>query len=294
VEFSGSDNTTDEGDASTVGGDTWVTVEQAISLVGGLAVSESPNWYTNYDAALSVAKEAFATTEGKLDGAQNVSYFLSDGVPTTGSGGDGIDSTEEGVWKTFLNSQDIVSYAIGVGSGATQSALDPVAWDGNADSQLHGIVVTEESQLSDVLQATIVTPPTSGNVLTNDTSGADGWGDPELVSVEFNGTAYDFDTITTSHIIELGTGKGSLEISDNGDYIFTPPEGGAYGAPVSINYTAVDADGDTSSASLTISILYWSSAATPMMQVPAQQTTTCPTRFSMLTATLSAEPLRMY
>jgi len=197
IQFSGSNDSSDTGDALALGSG-WVTVTEAISLVEGLQVAESPNFYTNYDAALDVAQDAFADT-GKLDGAQNVSYFLSDGVPTTGSGesgtglsgGDGIGpdlgdpNNEEAVWKGFLNTNDIVSYAIGVGTGATQSALDPVAWDGKTESQLDGIVVTQENELSDVLQSTVVTPPTSGNVLTNGFSGADGWGDPTLVSIEF-------------------------------------------------------------------------------------------------------------
>jgi Ca2+-binding RTX toxin-like protein len=172
--------------------------------------------------------------------------------PKARSGGDGIDSDEESDWKDFLNTQDIVSYAIGVGTGASQGALDPVAWDGKNATELDGIVVTQESDLSEVLQTTIVTPPTSGNVLTNDTSGADDWGTPELVSVEFNSTTYTFDDSNHSFSIDLGVGKGTLVIEEDGDYTFTPPAGGAYGAPVVINYTAVDGDGDQTTASLNI------------------------------------------
>jgi Mg-chelatase subunit ChlD len=253
VQFSGEDDNNDAGDALALGTG-WITVADAIDLVEGLQSGNSSGTgqWTNYDAALAVAQDAFSTADGKIDGAQNVSYFLSDGEPTIGSGGDGIDSGEESDWKDFLNTQDIVSYAIGVGTGASQGALDPVAWDGKNETELDGIVVTQESDLSEVLQTTVVTPPTSGNVLDNDTSGADGWGTPELVSVEFDSTIYAFDADNHSFSIDLGVGKGTLVIEEDGDYTFTPPAGGAYGAPVVINYTAIDGDGDQTTASLNI------------------------------------------
>ena len=254
-------------------GNTWMTVAQAQAYFDGLS-DTAGNGSTNYDAALSVAQSAF-NDAGKLDGAQNVSYFLSDGAPTTSvsnpsnnSGstynpelGDGIG--EEGLvagdqevsrqeWEAFLNSNDIVSYAIGVGTGATDTTLEPIAWNGKTGEDLDAIVVTQESDLSDVLQATIIVNPVTGNVLDNDTSGADGWATPALVSVEYAGQTYTFDADNPSFTINLGANKGTLVIENDGDYTFTPPAGGSSGAPVEVIYTALDSDGDPASATLTI------------------------------------------
>ncbi|MGK9568474.1 hypothetical protein O6461_24585, partial [Salmonella enterica subsp. enterica] len=85
---------------------------------------------TNYDSALGTAQTAYGTA-GKLEGAQNVAYFFSDGNPTTSNTnnpnnpgnvvnpeyGDGIDATEEGVWRAFLDANGIKAYAIGLGAG---------------------------------------------------------------------------------------------------------------------------------------------------------------------------------
>lgn len=88
---------------------------------------------------------------GKIVNANNVSYFISDGVPTYGSGtttalvkdcqpikmnGDGSSSTnnsdvgiqadEQSIWENFLNSNKITSYAVAIGSDAAtvKSYLD--------------------------------------------------------------------------------------------------------------------------------------------------------------------------
>ena len=84
---------------------------------------------------------AFATS-GKLDtpGVQNVAYFLSDGDPTANqdwpqvSGTltqDGIQPGEENFWiNNFLKTNHIDSFALGIGSGATATELNPIAYDG--------------------------------------------------------------------------------------------------------------------------------------------------------------------
>ncbi|QNF13533.1 VWA domain-containing protein [Aeromonas jandaei] len=55
---------------------TWVTVDAAKAIILGLSPTDS----TNYDDALNDAINAFGAG-GKLAGAQNVSYFMSDGAP---------------------------------------------------------------------------------------------------------------------------------------------------------------------------------------------------------------------
>ena len=64
-------------------------------------------------AAIAAAQQAFGTP-GKIAGAQNVSYFLSDGEPTEDFG---ISLGEEAGWTSFLNANDINSFAFGMGGG---------------------------------------------------------------------------------------------------------------------------------------------------------------------------------
>ncbi|WP_236662293.1 retention module-containing protein [Aeromonas jandaei] len=255
VQFSGDDDGTDTGDATTVGAG-WMTVSQAIAEVTGLTYGSLQGMgdLTNYDAALSVAQSAFATT-GKLAGAQNVAYFLSDGVPNIGSGGAGISSSEETVWKNFLNGNDMVSYAIGVGGGVTGANLNPIAWNGKDGTEMGGLVVTSESDLSNVLQTTVIVPTISGNVLSNDVSGSDGWHSPALLSVNYNGVDYVFTAGVTSHTINLGAGIGAVTIHSDGSYQFNPVYTNV-NAPVlaDLTYTVADGDGDTATATLQLGL----------------------------------------
>ncbi|MFA7383998.1 MAG: DUF5801 repeats-in-toxin domain-containing protein [Desulfurivibrionaceae bacterium] len=271
VQFSGDNDSSDSGDALALGSG-WVSVATAIGLVNGLQAGSSSGTgqYTNYDAALSVAQTAF-NTAGKLTGAQNVSYFFSDGAPTIGSGetgpgaasvgggggviaGSGIGATEEAAWKSFLNTNDMISYAIGVGSGVTQSALNPVAWNGKTEAQMDGLVITQESQLSAVLQTTVVTPTINGNVLDNDAAGSDGWDTPALVSATFGVDSHTFTSTSDSHTFNLGT-AGSVVINGDGSYAFTPAAVNVSNTLISeINYTVRDADGSTDNAVLRLGI----------------------------------------
>ncbi len=144
-------------------GDGWLTVGAARALMATLVASGG----TNYDEALGDAIKLF-DSNGKIDGAQNVSYFLSDGQPTFGSGsttpntanpdllipegavpsdspltngtgqtnqtnnGDlGIQPAEEAIWRDFLDSKQVSSFALGFGGLSTaDTALDPIAYDG--------------------------------------------------------------------------------------------------------------------------------------------------------------------
>ncbi|WP_274454362.1 DUF5801 repeats-in-toxin domain-containing protein [Aeromonas bestiarum] len=255
VQFSGDNDGTDTGDATAVGSG-WMTIAQAITAVTGLTYGDLQGMgdLTNYDAALAMAQSAFGTT-GKLAGAQNVAYFLSDGEPNIGSGGAGISSGEESSWKAFLNNNDMVSYAIGVGSGVTGANLNPVAWNGKDGTEMGGLVVTNESDLSNVLQTTVIVPTISGNVLNNDVSGSDGWHAPALVSVHYNGVDYTFTPGVTSHTINLGAGVGAVTIHNNGSYQFTPVFANV-NAPVlaDLTYTVADGDGDIATATLKLGL----------------------------------------
>jgi hypothetical protein len=72
---------------------------------------------------------------------QFILYFFSDGIPNASNltsspqhpplgGGNGIDSAETAAWEGFLNTNDINSFAIGLGTGAVVSELNPIAFNG--------------------------------------------------------------------------------------------------------------------------------------------------------------------
>ena len=241
---------------------------------------------TNYDAALLTDMAAFATS-GKLDtpGVQNVAYFLSDGDPTANqdwpqvSGTltqNGIQPAEENFWiNNFLKTNHIDSFALGIGSGATTSELNPIAYDGRgAGTNTNGIVVTDLSQLINTLVATVNASPVSGTLVDGGigvTLGADGGhfqsltvdgttytlnGSSIIVSGGPNHQATPFDTV--NGVLTVNTNVGGqiafdLQGADVGHYTYTPSASVPAAVEV-FNYTVVDGDGDTAGSSLTIAI----------------------------------------
>ena len=220
---------------------------------------------TNYDLALSTVTSNF--TPPPAGGDRLVSMFMSDGQPntTTGSSGTvGIIGTEENTWINFLATKGFSnSYAVGF-SGLTtadKNYLEPIAWHsseaagtyttGAADPNV--IVVAAASDLTAVLMSTIGTTNTiTGNILANDVAGVDA--PITLVSVTVGSTVYGFDAGHTSYTITVA-GAGILTIDNSGHYSFTAVSSVASDVPVSVGYQIKDADGDPSSAHLTITVV---------------------------------------
>jgi len=257
-------------DAHKALGTTWETVAQAKVDLSKLAASGG----TNYDYALSDAQTAFATAAGKLAGAQNVSYFFSDGDPTLSSTnpnpnffqdgsqtqtilGDGIDANEEAAWLTFLNNNQIKSYAIGLGTGVTDTYLNPVAYDGQATENLNGTVVTSLDQLDTTLANTF-NDSTTGSFVTSTSGtakalmGADSFGHVNGVTVDGVAHAYNVANPTLKVHTVLG---GDLTVDMNtGAYTYNAP--GQYtGAQTEhVAFSLADKDGDTVSSTLAINL----------------------------------------
>ncbi|WP_455566792.1 type I secretion C-terminal target domain-containing protein [Piscinibacter sakaiensis] len=257
--------------------------------------------FTNYDAALGTAITAWAA-DGKIAGAQNVSYFLSDGVPSAYSGNTsqllnptnpnqfvqdqnyqnnnrnadtGIQAAEEQTWIDFLNANHIQSYALGLGTGVTTTALNPIAYDGQAGENRNGQVVTNLNQLDNVLAATLP-DPLSGNLVGSLTSGAAGAdGGIYVRSVVIDGVTYEFTPATggggtlsttppanasfdaaTGVLVVNSTGAAGGKITidfDDGSYRYENP---ANPGSVGIGYVLSDRDGDlTNPATLQIAVV---------------------------------------
>ncbi|MBU2294065.1 MAG: VWA domain-containing protein [Gammaproteobacteria bacterium] len=250
-------------------GEMWLTAAQASAVITNLSNSYG-NGNTNYDAALLEAQTAFASS-GSISGAQNISYFLSDGVPTTsstwpgvvGSGSDGINAVEQAAWETFLNNNEIKSFALGMGTGAVQGPLDPVAYNGiGAGTPMDGIVVTNLAQLASTLSGTVTVPELTGNVIAEGVVGgfgADGPGEMPLVSLEHNGVVYNASSAgynPGTHVLSFATAEGgTFSINfETGAYSYSQAADVADDLTESFIYTIKDFDGDMGSATLHLTV----------------------------------------
>ena len=272
-------------------GDTsqWMTVAQARNVIIGLSADGG----TNYDDALKDAMSAY-TDGGKIAGANNVAYFVSDGQPTIsnshpnqngsvmnpeygdGIGEEGINASDKEVsrqeWEAFLNDHDITAYAIGMGTGVSSGNLAPVAYDGAAGDQIDPIVVTDLNDLIPTLVATVAASPISGNVASDAGNGfgADGG---HLKSITVDGVTYaynpagdgsisvsggsshgTFNTASNELTVTINAG-GSIRMNmDTGAYTYVPPGSLSGRVSATVGFTLVDGDGDTASSTLTVTV----------------------------------------
>ncbi|HEX5372917.1 MAG TPA: Calx-beta domain-containing protein, partial [Aquabacterium sp.] len=218
-------------------GDVWVTVDQAKTLLNNLTPPPENGIGTNYDAALATAMSAYSSA-GKLSGGLNVSYFISDGAPSYGSGStsgtpneatltltgalngdgnpagtivdEGIQAVEQSIWQNFLEANRVDSYALGVGD-AQVAPLNPIAYNGVTEVDRNGTVVTQFSQLDAVLGATVPAPVSGnllqGSLLPNGGAGADG---PAFIrAIVVNGVTYTYDPSAATDQITVSGGVGS-------------------------------------------------------------------------------------
>ncbi len=265
----------------------WVDVATAKAYIAGLHAESG----TNYDYALSGAQQAFQTS-GKIEGAQNVSYFFSDGNPTlsdtnpkTGHGqsgsetnvdkGDGIDPSEAQAWANYLTANDIKSYAIGLGTHVNSQYLDPIAYDGVAKVDTNATVVKNLGDLDAVLSGTVQGVALTGSLLAHSTFGADG-GFIKAILVDGVTYTYDpkanngaggmstsggtshgsFDTTTNSISVASSHGGTLVVDMDNGAYSYTSSANGTTVAiKETVGFVLADNDGDLSNpATLTINL----------------------------------------
>ena len=210
------------------------------------------------------------TGGGALAGAQNVSYFLSDGEPNEGNPTAGIDAGEETTWKTFLISNHVTSFAFGFGDVGNIGALNPVAYDGNTSTDLNAVLVTDLGQLTTSVVSTIP-PPISGSLLSGAGSGfgADGG---HVNSITVNGTTYTFNSGANSITVTGGPNNGSFNTGSEvlsvttalggivavnmltGGFTYTPPSSIASTLNESVGFVLIDNDGDLAGNTLGITI----------------------------------------
>jgi len=244
----------------------WVDVATAKSIIASLSAGGG----TNYDAAVAAAKLAFVTS-GQITGAQNVGYFFSDGKPTDGQE---IGTADETAWKAFLDANGIKNYAIGLGSGVSNSNLDPLAYDGSTHIDTNAVVVTDLNQLDSVLAGTVQGTPVTGSLLGEGGSfGADGGfiktlvvdgttytydpnGNSNQGSLSFSGGVNHgtFNTLDNSLSIATNNGGTLVVKLDTGDYTYSSQKITSAVLTETVGFTASDNDGDLASSTLVIKV----------------------------------------
>ncbi|WP_414923008.1 beta strand repeat-containing protein, partial [Pseudomonas sp. IT-P294] len=243
----------------------WVDVATAKSIISGLTAGGG----TNYDAAVATMQTAFDTA-GKLTGAQNVGYFFSDGKPNEGD----IGSADEAALKAFLDANGIKNYAIGLGSGVSNTYLDPLAYDGSSHTNTNAVVVTDLNQLNSVLSGTVMGAPVTGTLLEGGTFGADGGfiktlvvdgttytydpkGNSNQGALNFSGGANHGTFNTVNNTLSIATNNGGTLVVnlDTGEYNYTSQKTTSVVITENIGFTLSDNDGDLASSTLTVKVI---------------------------------------
>ncbi|MEH8119910.1 VWA domain-containing protein [Aeromonas allosaccharophila] len=254
-------------DSASIKTVTWVDAAIAKQVINGLDYRGN----TNYDDALEKAKAAFIQT-GAIAGAKNVAYFLSDGEPNKPDYNHGINESERDDWESFLDSNKITAYAVGMGSGATISVLEPIAFNGaDASKPVDAFVAKNESELASQLQETVA-PSMIGNLLmvgsVNAGIGADGG---RLSSVTVDKVVYSWDGGSvnpsnfggkasynrTTHELTITTAAGGKLVIDldDGSYRYQAASKAVMGYQETIGFSVVDRDGDSVSANVTLNVV---------------------------------------
>ncbi|WP_395021712.1 Ig-like domain-containing protein [Dongia sp.] len=249
----------------------WMTREQALDWLKDGDNFDNGGGNTNFDRALDEAMEGMVEGRPLPAGDQTLVYFFSDGNPNEPHSDPGITDEGSGAsqvsideWESFVDSHGISNvFAVGIGTAnddGEKAHLAPIAYPEATDGSEQNLLdISNTGNLGGLLQTlndTIVpvVTPITGDLTVNDTPGADSFGDGKLVSVAYDGNTYAFDSSTHEHTIDLGTGRGSITIKDDGTYEYTPPAKNADGKEFSIDYTIQDGDGDQSTAKLKIDI----------------------------------------
>lgn len=245
----------------------WMSASSAITYLNSLTLYSwgglySGNTYVNIDTGATDyydainATKAISFTGHTAD--QTVVYFLSDGSPNANTSSVDQDTDATIVaWKTFITNNADSLYVISIGNTADPLYLNTIqVIDGK-----EYITVNNVADLPDILLTTVEVPMTStGSVVTEtgvlnlvDVSGADGWANPKLVSVTYDGVTHTFDSTHTSFTIT--TNAGTVTIDNQGNYTFKSLTNVSHDVSANITYTVKDSDGSTAQAVLSVTTL---------------------------------------
>jgi Mg-chelatase subunit ChlD len=240
---------------------------------------------TDYTDALNATKTAFGTVD---PAKQNIVYFLSDGVPTEQDTTNPATSTG---YATFVNTNGINSYGVGIGSGISNTG--PLNGIHNVDGDGNGVVdpaiiVPDLNELANTLISTVPTG-TGGSVVSgggvNNVLGADdGYIQTVTLALDTDGNAatpqvnvtFTYNPATNQISWPGGVPAGSPLTGDTltlngtkgfthgtltfnfatGEYTYFTNGVANQGDSFNVQYVARDNDGDTTSpTTLTFSVV---------------------------------------
>ncbi|MGI1677094.1 MAG: type I secretion C-terminal target domain-containing protein [Cellvibrionaceae bacterium] len=239
---------------------------------------------TDYRDAVNLIESVFTgdiSGQNTADDVQNISYFLSDGEPYLTNGDD--PSPVGTGFDSYVNSNSIDSYAVGIGTGLPGDLSD-LNYIHNVDSLGQGnghvddaLIVSDVSLLESELLSTVPTA-FGGNITFNGSipnilfGADDGYVESIALDLVSGNRTFTFDgtTITTPPGIGVVNGSeltlSSSNVGDgfgfgtftfdfaDGTYLFSAPNGTAP-ATFNFDYTVLDGDGDSASAMATINII---------------------------------------
>jgi len=213
---------------------------------------------TNYEDALEIARDELEDdlVDPALDGYVDRVYFLSDGQPFPSEDDAPAD------WQDFVDDNNIDVIAVGIqipSGGNAESELGEVANSGDTV-----IVVQDPNDLAAALEDTVPNP-LEGNVITDTGPGGVGDVDASGADAPIRVTQISFVNAAGATITVLVPAGGSsgpittplggtLVMSSDGSYSYAAPDNVTEHSEEVFTYTVVDADGDPSSATLTICV----------------------------------------
>jgi T1SS-143 domain-containing protein len=217
----------------------WLSKEAAEKFIEDNIPQETGG--TNYDRAIA------AITENARPGS--TVYFFSDGNV---SGSSALNNDEKADWEAFVTTNGMTSYAVGVGSNLNDNDddLGDVAHPGEA------ILITtadDAALLATMTPAPAAPTSASGNVLTNDSFGADGG---RIQSILVDGVTRTWNGTEANEVLNVTTALGGSLMFNfrTGDWEYNAPAQLVSNTPETFTYTLVDGDGDTTTASLVINV----------------------------------------
>ncbi|WP_343565533.1 DUF5801 repeats-in-toxin domain-containing protein, partial [Kiloniella sp. b19] len=215
---------------------------------------------TDYEAGL---EELFRSTSASDDGAgysykagaNNQIFFISDGQRS--EGGWSFSSVNTNGNSSRINSGQIKFTGVGVGDQLDEDDFEDFFGSNLIDAD-DVISINSFSNLGDSLITDVIIQNgeniTTGNVLGNDDDGADGYHDPEIVGLAFNGVDASSSTSGGITTYTINTSDFKLTLDENGNYRFEFKKNIKDSRIVNFEYTTRDQDGTESTAALTIAV----------------------------------------
>ena len=253
---------------------TWMSALDAIATIKALTA----NGGTSYKDALDkvMGTDGFTDDSGKLtgEGVQNVSYFITDGVPAQGP----VSETQQATWEAFVKEHHINSVGVGFGGILEKDIpnIDPIAYNGAEGKESTVVVAASAEELNSTLQNLIQLPRQEGSLRGELDSTVEGFGadggfvnvlnvdgktytyllgqDLQVTGGAVEGVDYTYDAV--KHIITVKTAAGgSLTVEfDTAKFIYEGKALSSYWDK--FGYTIQDMDGDTASTVKDVKVVY--------------------------------------